>query len=215
MKTGTKLIGVAAAAALAAAVSTYAVTASSQEGPPFMHRPGTPMMGMGGGMMGMGHDSATMAQMQVIHQLIVNHDRITRAVTNLSDGIRTVTQSDDPQIAQLIKEHVGSMGQRVAEGSDPGLPIESPALHAIFRDKDKIRTSVEATAKGIIVVQTSSDAKTVTALQRHALEVSDLVDGGMAAVHVAMAKNGGMMPGSMHGGMMPDTPNGRPAPDLR
>jgi hypothetical protein len=61
MKTRTKLIGVGAAAALAAGVGTYAVTASSQEGPPFMHRPGAPMMGIGGGMMGMGHGGASTA----------------------------------------------------------------------------------------------------------------------------------------------------------
>ena len=156
-----------------------------------------------GGMMGMSHDSATAAQMRVIHQLVVNHDRIKRTVTNLVDGIRTVTESDHPAITQLIREHVASMLQRVAAGSDPGLPMESEALHAIFRDKDRIRTTVETTADGIVVVQTSSDAQTVAALQQHAAEVSDLTRGGMAAMHAAMMKNGGMMPGGMHGGMMP------------
>lgn len=206
MKTRTTVIGVAAAAAVAVTIGTYAFTASSQEQPPSMHRPGAHMMGMGGAVMGMGHDPATMAQMQVIHQLIINHDRINRTVTNLADGIRTVTESDDPQIAQLIKEHVASMDQRVSAGSDPGLPIESAALHAIFRDKDKIRTTIETTTKGTVVVQTSSDRQTVAALQQHASEVTDLVEGGMAVIHVAMMKNGGMMPNGMHGMMhgMPD-----------
>ena len=31
-----------------------------------------------------------------IHDLFFNHDRIKRTVTNLPDGIRTVTESDDP-----------------------------------------------------------------------------------------------------------------------
>ncbi|HEY7567364.1 MAG TPA: hypothetical protein VH762_07320, partial [Gemmatimonadaceae bacterium] len=47
-----------------------------------------------GGMMGMAHDSATMAQMRVIHELVVNNERIKRTVTNLPNGIRTVTTSD-------------------------------------------------------------------------------------------------------------------------
>ena len=169
---------------------------------------------MGPGMMGMNHDSATMAQMGVIHELIANHDRVKRTVTNLPDGIRTVTESDDPRIAELIKTHVATMGERVSAGSDPGLPIESPALHSIFRDKDKIRTTYETTAKGIIVVQTSTDPSTVAALQQHASEVSDLVKGGMAAMHESMMKNGGMMHGPMMGGardqMMPDD-GGAPA----
>lgn len=154
-------------------------------------------MGMGGGMMCMGHDSATMAQMVVIHELMLNHDRMTRTVTNLSDGIRTVTESDDPLMARRIKEHVATMNQRVVAGDDPGLPMESTALHAIYRSGDKIRTRADTTARGIVVVQTSSDAATVAALQQHASEVSELVRRGMVAMHDAMMKKGGMMQGGM------------------
>jgi hypothetical protein len=141
-------------------------------------------------------------------------------VTNLPDGIRTVTESDDPQIARILKEHVASMGERVGAGNDPGLPIKSPALHAIFRNKDKIKTTVETIDKGIIVVQTSSDHETVAVLQQHASEVSDLVRGGMLAVQTAMMRNGGMMHGGgmhegMHGGMMRGMRHGGAAPDAR
>ena len=38
-----------------------------------------------------------MAQMRDIHELFANHDRMTRTVTNLPDGIHTVTESNDPQ----------------------------------------------------------------------------------------------------------------------
>ena len=61
---------------------TLAASASAQ---------GNGRMGMGMmGMMGMRHDSAKMAQMRVIHELVVNHDRIERTVTDLPNGIRTV-----------------------------------------------------------------------------------------------------------------------------
>jgi hypothetical protein len=120
-------------------------------------------------------------------------------VTNLPNGIRTLTESDDAQVAGWIKTHAASMRGRVDAGDDPGLPIETPSLHAIFRDKDKIRTTMETTEKGVAVVQTSDDPDTVAALQTHAAEVSDLVKGGMAALHTAMMRNGG---GMMHGGMM-------------
>ena len=61
------------------------------------------MNGMGPRMMGGGHDAATMAEMGDIHELFINHDRITRTVTNLPKGIRTVTESVDPRIARLLK----------------------------------------------------------------------------------------------------------------
>ena len=188
--------------------------------PAHAQRPG----GMGG-MMGMGHDSATMAQMAVVHELVMNHDRITRTVTNLPDGIRTVTESDDPLIAHHIKDHVAVMNQRLAKGDDPGLPMESDALHAIFLNNDKVRTRADTTAKGTVIIQTSSDPATIAALQQHASEVSDLVRRGMVAMHEAMMKNGGMMNGGamngemmnggmMHGGMMNGGMPGRAPTDM-
>ncbi|MDE2167668.1 MAG: hypothetical protein KGJ66_15190 [Alphaproteobacteria bacterium] len=206
MKKLTKILAIGAVVAVAGTVGWHALADSPMSrpgfGPGFMHGPGAGMMGPAHGMTGMRHDSATMAQMGVVHQLIINHDSIKRTVTNTPDGIRTVTESDNPKIAQLLKDHAATMIGRVGEGSDPGLPIESQALHGIFRDKDKIHTTVETTANGVVVVQTSNDPKVVTELQQHASEVSDLVHGGMAALHTAMAKNGGMMQHAGFGGPM-------------
>ena len=173
-----------------------------QMGPSMQGQPGGPRAQMGGGMMAMmmGGD-ATMDERSDIHGLLFNHESINRTVTNLPDGIRTVTESDDPQVAATIKKHVADMGKRVDEGRDPGLPIESPALHAIFRDKDKIKTTYEATEKGVVVVQTSADAAAVKALQDHAAEVTDLARRGMVAAQEAMMKNGGMMGRGMHDAM--------------
>ena len=215
MKKKVLLIGGLAAATLFA--GGWALAQSTDHGPGRMHGMGmgmqgqmgpgmhgpmgqgmrgrSGMMGMGPGMMGMNGGSATAGERGDIHGLLFNHDRIKRSVTNLPDGIRTVTESDDPGVAATIKKHVADMGKRVEAGRDPGLPIESPALHSIFRDKDKIKTVYETTEKGIIVVQTSTDASAVKALQDHAVEVTDLAQRGMVAAHEAMMKNGGGMMG--------------------
>jgi hypothetical protein len=158
-----RLIGATLALVLAVGVGGYALTASSQEGghnfaPQLMHgmehRSG--MMGMGYGMMASASSHLVIgAEMNDIHQLLDNHDLISRTVTNLPDGIRTVTESNDPRIARLIKDHVATMTRRVKAGDNPNLPIESPALHAIFRNKDKIQTTVRTTDNGMIVIQTS------------------------------------------------------------
>ena len=155
---------------------------------------------MGSGMMGMHHGSATASEHEDLRTLFLDHARIKRSVTNLPDGIRTVTESDDPAVAAVIRRHVAEMGKRVEQGRDPNLPIESDALRAIFRNKDKIRSAYEVTEKGIVVVQTSTDAETVKILQTHAAEVTELARRGMAAAHDAMMRNGGMMRG-MHGPM--------------
>ena len=167
-----------------------------QMGPGTQGQMGPGMRGqMGPGMMGMMGGNATTGERNDLHDLFSNHDKIKRTVTNLSDGIRTVTESDDPEVAATIKKHVAEMGKRVEEGRDPGLPIETPALHAIFQNKDKIKTAYKTTEKGVVVVQTSADATAVKALQDHAAEVSDLAQRGMIAAHEAMMKNGGGMMG--------------------
>jgi hypothetical protein len=166
-----------------------------QMGPGMRGQMGPGMMGMGPGMMGMNGGSATAAEHSDIRDLFLNHESIKRTVTNLPDGIRTITESDDPQVAATIKKHVAEMGARVEQGRDPGLPIESSALHSIFRDKNKIKTAYEVTEKGVVVVQTSTDASAVRALQDHAAQVTDFAQRGMVAAHEAMMKNGGGMMG--------------------
>ncbi|MBI4475228.1 MAG: hypothetical protein HY646_21375 [Acidobacteria bacterium] len=80
---------------LFAALSVFVIQAVAQQSaagpqsmPDMMAQHQKMMMGMGPGMVGMAQDSATMAEMGVIHELVVNHDRIKRSVTNLPDGIR-------------------------------------------------------------------------------------------------------------------------------
>jgi hypothetical protein len=149
--------------------------------------PGPMMQGMGpgmmmGGPMGLGRqgDAAFGADMQLVHAMLLNHDEIRRTVTNLPDGIRTVTESDDPQVAQLIKAHVGSMEKRLGEGKV--FNLFSPTLPVLFEHKDEIKTAVQTTEKGVVVTQTSANPEVIAALQAHANEVSELARDGMAAM---------------------------------
>jgi len=161
--------------------------------------PGPGMMGsrFGPGGSGLGgpanspvqRDSAFVADIRIVHELLVNHDKITRSVTILPNGIRTVTESTDPQIANLIKAHVASMDQRLQEGKE--FNVASPTLPTIFQNAAKIRAQIEQTANGVIVTQTSDDPATVTALHAHASEVSDLVQNGMVAFMRSVMANGG------------------------
>lgn len=147
---------------------------------------------MGGGMMAGNRDSSSMAMMRLVHEMMVNHDKLRRSVTNLPNGIRTVTESDDPAMQRTLREHVGTTGELVRTATDPNLPMVSPSLHGVLRNGTKITRTVEQTATGVIVVETSTDPATVALLQAHAAEVTELVKRGMAAMHEMMMKNGGM-----------------------
>ncbi|MBX9855591.1 MAG: hypothetical protein K2Y26_08690 [Gemmatimonadaceae bacterium] len=133
---------------------------------------------------GMMHrDSTTAEVMQVVHQLMVNHDKLRRTVVNLPNGVRTVTESDDPTMVTQIQRHVTMTGAFVAAGHDPNLPMSTPALRGVLQNGKKIVRQAQATAKGMEVVETSDDPATVALLQQHAAEITELVKRGMAAMH--------------------------------
>ena len=73
------------------AILTIAVSVSLTAVPALAQQSGG-TMGGGAGMMGMRHDSATRDLMAVIHQLVANHEPITRSGTNLPNGSRSVTE---------------------------------------------------------------------------------------------------------------------------
>ena len=173
-------------------------------GPGMMHGMGpggaAGFRGPTGGPMAGRMDSAFAADMQLVHAMIHNHDKIKRTATNLPNGIRTVTESDDPQIAQTIKAHVASMERRLNEGRV--FNLFSPTLPDLFEKKDAIQTKVETPENGSIVTQNSNDATVVAALQAHAMEVSELArDGRLAMMRSMQAAMGTMS----RGGMSPNT----------
>lgn len=154
---------------------------------------------MGGGMMA-GRDSSSMAMMRLVHEMVMNHDKIRRTVTNLPNGVRTVTESDDAAMQAILREHVSTTGELVRTSHDPNMPMETATLRGVLRNGANITRRVERTAKGVVVIETSKDSATVALVQRHAAEVTDLVNRGMVAMHEAMMKNGGMG-GGMGAGM--------------
>jgi hypothetical protein len=125
-------------------------------------------------------DAAFGDDMQLVHAMLFNHGKIKRTVTNLPDGIRTITESDDPQVAQAIKAHVASMERRLGDGKE--FNLFSPTIPVLFENREKIKTIVAATENGSIVTQTSTESQVVVALQAHAVEVSELARDGMVAM---------------------------------
>ncbi len=136
---------------------------------------GGPGRGPGGGQ-GRGPDARQAADMQVFHYLLENHTKIDRKVKELPNGVETLTESDDPQVAAKIKEHVYWMEVRI-EKTNP-IRRRDPLFDELFRHTDKIKLKVEKTDKGVKVIETSDDPYVVKLIQAHAMVVSKFVKDG-------------------------------------
>ena len=137
----------------------------------------------GGGMMG----SATTEDMSGYMDLFSLHQQIRRTVHEIPGGVRTTTESDNPEIAARLQEHVASMYQHLDQGQQ--VQCMSDSLATMFADPSGYRRQLTVTAKGVTVTETSDVSSLTQAIRAHAAEVTGFVDEGMSAMM------GGMMGG--------------------
>lgn len=116
------------------------------------------------------------ADHDVIHFLVENRHKIQRTITMLPDGISTLTESEDPDIAAEIRKHVESMARRIQEGMP--IRMRDPLFAEIFRNAEKINVTREQTKNGMRVKETSADPRVVRLLQAHAEVVSLFLKNG-------------------------------------
>jgi YHS domain-containing protein len=130
---------------------------------------------------GMGRGGEQMKDMQTIHALFGDHQKISRTVKKIERGVETVTESDDPKVQALIHEHVAAMYQRLAKQQ----PIRQwdPLFAELFKHANKIKMELVKTPKGIKVIETSVDDYVVKLIQAHAEGVSEFVKEGMPSMH--------------------------------
>lgn len=138
--------------------------------------PGAHSGGQGRGMQGRGPDAQFAEDREVFHFLLEHHEQIRRKVTNRPDGVETLTESDNPEIAASIQEHVAQMAKRVHEGNP--IRMRDPLFAELFRHADQIKIDYEKTSKGIKVTETSDNPDVVRLIQAHAEVVSGFVKRG-------------------------------------
>jgi hypothetical protein len=116
--------------------------------------------------------------MQVWKALLRDHTKIRRTVRHIDRGVEAQTESDDPRIAALIKDHVLAMKDRIRDG----YPVRGwdPVFRELFKRHHLIRIDVVLTEKGVKIVETSDDPETVRLMRSHAAGVSDFVKEGFA-----------------------------------
>ena len=140
-------------------------------------------------MPGLQGKDTTELEVNDLKNIFINHKKIERNVTNIPNGIKTVTLSTNPEVRQSIVNHVSMMVTRMQENKNPEVIIQSPTLTELFKHYDKIETEIELTDTGVQIIQTSQDPEVVSLLQKHAAEISDMVERGMQAVHDRMMRS--------------------------
>lgn len=169
-------------AAVMSACSPQSESSSSRDMPvdgmmggdmPMMERMPEWMMS-GEGMM----SSDMMQDMRSIHGLLTNHEKIARQVEDIPNGVRTVTTSDNPQVAQLIRTHVRQMKARFER--DQPIRLMDPVFRELFKHRDKASLAYEDIPGGIRVTHTSDDPQVVLLIRQHARGfVSEAAEQGM------------------------------------
>jgi hypothetical protein len=134
--------------------------------------------GRGPGFRGGRQDPTFEADREVFHFLLSNGDKIRRQIKNLKNGVETVTESDDEEVAAKIREHVAAMYDRVKE--DRPIHMRDPLFRELFAYVEKIKLTHEETDKGIRVKETSDDPYVAKLIQEHAKVVSLFIKNGRA-----------------------------------
>lgn len=128
----------------------------------------------------MGGDADFAADRELFHYLLDNREQIRREVSELPDGVVTLTESDDPKIVAGIREHVASMYARLKE--ERPIHRRDPLFAALFDHAEAIGLEMEETPKGLRVKETSDDPYVASLIREHAKVVSAFLEHGHAEV---------------------------------
>jgi len=132
----------------------------------------------GKGSMGKGRpwDPAFTSDSNLFHGLLERRADIRREVKMTKQGVETLTESDKPDVAAAIQQHVASMEKRVKDKQP--IHLRDPLFAEVFRHADKIKFVSEKTEKGMRVTESSDDPYVVKLIQAHAEVVSLFIKNG-------------------------------------
>jgi uncharacterized protein len=151
--------------------------------PPAAEAPGRQGRGPGGGQgagRGQWDDPRFIADREAYQFLLQHRDTIRRTITLRPDGVDTLTESDDPEAATRIQEHVAAMHERVKDGR--GIHMRDPLFREVFRHHEQIVMEITNTEQGVRVLETSKDPHVAKLIKAHAEVVSKFIENGPAEV---------------------------------
>src|SRR6266700_949856 len=100
------------------------------------------------GMMG------TRMDMSAYTELFDRHTEIKRRVEHIPGGVRTVTESEAPELVAKLQAHVASMYDHLNRGAE--VTCMSASLPTLFRHAGSYQRRLVLTSKGVAVTENSS-----------------------------------------------------------
>jgi hypothetical protein len=128
---------------------------------------------------GMRNGEVMNGDMAIIHQLFADRNQIHRTVEEIPGGMRSLTESDNRQVAALIKQHVASMYKRLEDGREFSMMNMSRTIPIMFRNADRYQRQFAQTATGLVVTETSKNSDMTNLIREHAREVDRFIAEGM------------------------------------
>lgn len=164
----------------------------------------SPLMAQHGGRIAspaLTHDTASSATMRVMHAMMTTPARFRRTVTNLPNGVRTLTESDDAGARRLLHEYAAGAEAAVHTSHHPTAPEQRTSESTMPVDGPPVRRIVANAPGGVMITETSTDAPTVTMLQRRARDLTGPLGHDMASMHARMVSHGNAAAGeTQHSG---------------
>ena len=104
---------------------------------------------------GPGFGGATSMDMSMYMEMFMRHNEIRRTVEEIPGGARTTTESDFPDLAALLHEHVPSMYSHLDQGGE--IMCMSQSLPTLFRRASDYHRQITFTPTGVVAVETADD----------------------------------------------------------
>lgn len=156
----------------------------------------------GGGLLGVGYllrggvalpagNAQPRIDMRSYRNMFMRHGELRRTVENVPGGVRTLTESDSPDLVGELQAHVSVMYTRLDQGVE--VHCMSSTLPTMFRRASDYQRQLTYTPRGVSVVETSNDPEMTRVIREHAHEVTGFVVDGMPPMMR------GMMGPGMHG----------------
>ncbi|WP_407276164.1 hypothetical protein [Halothiobacillus sp. DCM-1] len=128
---------------------------------------------------GRGTDEAHRRDQALFSQLLERHTALRRVTEPLPNGIRVQTLSDDPQLAEVLWQHVEGMDARFAGGR--AIRSWDPLFSALFEFRAQIRMDYRQVPGGVEAVLTAEDPKLVELIHAHDETLHAFVEKGFEA----------------------------------
>lgn len=125
---------------------------------------------------GHGSDEAHKRDQALFAELLQQHHQLKRETEKTLNGIVARTTSDNPHLAQVLRDHVVGMEQRFAAGR--AIRSWDPLFAALFEFRDQIKMEYRAIENGVEAVLTAEDPKIIELIHCHDLTLHQFVDYG-------------------------------------